>query len=100
MSSYILAPRARIDIYEIWRYIVEHDSLNAAERVETEIRSAIEKVAEAPWIGHKHSESPDERLRFWVVHSWLIVYLPETKPVQIVRVLHGAREVGERLGSA
>ena len=36
-------------------------------------------------------------MKFWPVYSYLIVYNPETKPVQIIRVLHGMRDVEEIL---
>ena len=31
--------------------------------------------------------------RFWPVRSYLIVYRPDTTPVQVVRFWHGARGV-------
>jgi hypothetical protein len=40
-------------------------------------------------------------LRFWPVqpirNCW-IVYDPETKPLQVIRVLHAAREIASMLG--
>ncbi len=30
---------------------------------------------------------------FWPVWSYLIVYKPDTSPLAIVRILHGARDV-------
>ena len=36
-------------------------------------------------------------VKFWPVYSYLIVYDPETKPVQVIRVLHGMRDVEEIL---
>jgi len=36
-------------------------------------------------------------VRFWPVFSYLIVYDPLKKPVEIVRVLHGKRDVEEIL---
>ncbi len=35
-------------------------------------------------------------VRFWVVHpysKYLIVYDPEKKPLQIIRILHGSRNL-------
>jgi plasmid stabilization system protein ParE len=37
------------------------------------------------------------RVKFWTVYSYQIVYDPETKPVQIIRVLHGMRDTPEIL---
>jgi plasmid stabilization system protein ParE len=36
--------------------------------------------------------------RFFLVYSYLIVYRHEAKPLQIVRVLHAARDVQSILG--
>jgi len=32
-------------------------------------------------------------VRFFSVYSYLIVYRPETKPLQVVTILHGSRDV-------
>jgi antitoxin ParD1/3/4/toxin ParE1/3/4 len=32
-------------------------------------------------------------VKFWPVYSYLIVYSPDTRPLEIVRVLHGARDI-------
>jgi plasmid stabilization system protein ParE len=38
-------------------------------------------------------ELADPRHRFFLVYSYLIVYRFETKPLQVLRVLHAARDV-------
>jgi len=35
----------------------------------------------------------DEAVKFFPVYSYLIVYRPETKPLQVVSILHGRRNV-------
>jgi plasmid stabilization system protein ParE len=32
-------------------------------------------------------------LRFWPVGSYLVIYLAEKQPIEIVAVVHGARDV-------
>ena len=39
----------------------------------------------------------EETLRFWPVRSYLIIYRPDAKPIQIVRVLSGYRDIAELL---
>lgn len=68
-------------------------SLNAAKRVQADLRSAMRKLAEMPGMGHLRHDLADEPLRFWSVFSYLIIYRPDTSPLQIVRVLHGARDI-------
>ena len=40
-----------------------------------------------------------DHLRFWRVRNYLVVYRSEKRPIQIVRVLHAARDVRSILGS-
>lgn len=51
------------------------------------------KLAGMPEMGHVREDLAQASLRFWPVYSYLIVYLPESRPLQILRVLHGARDV-------
>ena len=39
----------------------------------------------------------DEAVKFFTVYSYLIVYRPETTPLQIVSILHGRRDVEQLL---
>jgi len=50
-------------------------------------------VGAQPGIGHVRDDLADESLRVWAVFSYLIIYRTDTKPVQIIRVIHGARDV-------
>jgi antitoxin ParD1/3/4/toxin ParE1/3/4 len=57
------------------------------------------KLARTPGMGHLREDLADEPLKFWPVYSYLIIYRPETRPLQIVRVLHGARDLRRLLSS-
>lgn len=92
MTDFRFSPEAFRDIDEIWEYIAE-DNLDAADRVRDEIFTACQRLAEMPGMGHLREDLADEPLRFWPVYSYLIIYRPESKPLEVVRVLHGARDV-------
>ena len=62
-----------------------------------EIRTALKLLGSNPGIGHTREDLTDRPVKFWPVYSYLIVYNPETKPVQIIRMLHGMRDVEEIL---
>jgi plasmid stabilization system protein ParE len=64
-----------------------------AERVERAIWEKIVSLASTPGGGHWRRDLTDESVRFFAVYSYLIVYRPETKPLQIVAILHGSRDV-------
>jgi toxin ParE1/3/4 len=64
-----------------------------ADRVGAEIVAAIHKLAQTPGLGHYREDLANEPLRFWAVRKYLIVYLGEKRPIEIVRILHSARNV-------
>jgi len=96
MSRFIISPQARQDLLDIRDYIAR-DSSESARRVLAALRSSFAKLAEMPEIGHLREDAGGEPLRFWLVYPYLVVYRPHSKPLQIVRVLHGAREIGNLL---
>jgi antitoxin ParD1/3/4/toxin ParE1/3/4 len=53
----------------------------------------MRRLAEMPEIGHSRKDLANEPLRFWPVYSYLVIYRPEARPLQVVRVLHGSRDV-------
>jgi toxin ParE1/3/4 len=93
---YVLAPEAALDLVQIWRYIQKQSSLEMADRVEAVIRDRFAFLAENPGAGHWRKNLTEEVVKFFPVYSYLIVYRPETTPLQIVSILHGRRDV-ERL---
>ena len=90
---YRFAPKAARDLVQIWRYVRKHGGPQVADVVEREIREKIVILAENPYIGHMRQDLTGLSLRFFAVHSYLIAYRPETKPLQIVAILHGNRDV-------
>ena len=90
MSRYTLSARAKLDIQLIWNYIAETD-IDAADRVKAEIRAAITQLVRMPGMGHRRLDVNNPRYRFWTVFTYVIAYIPDAKPLYIVRVVHGAR---------
>jgi antitoxin ParD1/3/4/toxin ParE1/3/4 len=70
--------------------------LAVANRVDAALFAKMGFLAKMPGIGHWRRDLTDEPVKFFSVYSYLIVYRPETKPLQVVGVLHGRRDV-ERL---
>ena len=85
---YLLAPQAARDLVDIWRYLAKESSLRNADRVESVIRSKFAYLASFPQGGHWRRDLTTADVRFFPVYSYLVVYRPETKPLQIVSVLH------------
>jgi plasmid stabilization system protein ParE len=99
MSSYRLTALAQGDILAIWTHIYEENP-DAADAVEEAIYRAFELVSQMPHAGHLRSDLTKRQVRFWNVTgfpSYLVVYRSDKTPVQILRVLHGARNLGKML---
>jgi antitoxin ParD1/3/4/toxin ParE1/3/4 len=96
-TRYILAPDAAQDLVDIWRYIKQQSSETLADRVESVIRARLAFLSGRPGAGHWRKDLTDENVRFFSVYSYLIVYRPEIKPLQVVSILHGRRDVGKVL---
>lgn len=96
MADHFYSPEARLDLLEIWEYIA-HDNLDAADRVVREIAQAVLMLARNPEAGHRRSDLTSKPVRFWPVYSYLIVYDPAARPLEIVRILSGYRDVASLL---
>jgi len=99
VSSYQFTPQAVEDLFEIWSYIAG-DDLDAANRVEEEIYAACAFLAETPLAGRIRQDLTSLPLRFWLVQpyrNYWIVYHPATKPLQVIRILHAARDIPQIL---
>jgi plasmid stabilization system protein ParE len=92
VTPFVLTPAAEGDIRDILEYI-EHENPSASVRVADALRDAMRLVAERPSLGHARADLASEAIRFWPVFSYLVIYRPDTNPLQIVRVLHGRRDV-------
>jgi toxin ParE1/3/4 len=86
--------RARTDLTDIWLYVAERNP-SAADRVLDEIERIIKLIATRPQMGR---ERPEIRsgIRSFGVMSWIIFYHIDDTFIDIVRVLHGARDLEEQ----
>ena|SRR5258708_36085647 len=95
MSEYRFTPQAVDDLFEIWSYIAR-DNFEAANRVEEAVYSTCAFLADSPGAGRIREDLTALPVRFWLVqpfrNCW-IVYNPQFKPLQIIRILHPARNI-------
>jgi plasmid stabilization system protein ParE len=96
MGEFFYSPEARCDLLAIWEYIA-HDDLDAADRVERQIEQAITMLSEKPGLGHFRDDLTSKTVRFWRVYSYLIVYDPNSEPLEVVRILSGYRDIAALL---
>jgi toxin ParE1/3/4 len=87
----VLQPRARADLSDIWQFIAE-DSDDQADAFIDLIDQKFELLAQQSGLGRRREELA-EGLRRFPVGRYVIFYLLIPGGVQIVRVLHGARDI-------
>jgi len=92
MPGYFLVPQARTDLREILRYIAE-DSVDAADKVLDRFLEIFELLGENPDMGHFREDLTTHPVRFFPVYSYLVIYMADSSPVEVVRVLGGAQDV-------
>jgi plasmid stabilization system protein ParE len=96
MAEFFYSPQARRDLVEIWEFIAR-DNLDAADRVEQEIEQAVKRLAVDPSLGHTRHDLTSKRVRFCALYFYLIIYDPESRPLEVARILSGYRDVAALL---
>ncbi len=97
MAKFILSPRGQEDLWAIGEFIAL-DNPDAAERVVEAAFGTFEGLAATPGMGvvRKFKNPRLRDVRFFPVsgfENYLIFYRPMADGVQVLRVLHGKRDV-------
>jgi len=82
---------ARRDLDEIWFFIAQ-DSLSAADGFVDELTGKFSLLASFPKMGRSREELGPE-LRSFPVKNYLVLYRLPKGYIEIVRVIHTARDV-------
>ncbi len=91
MAAFSLTARAEEDLIDIWTYIAV-DNPAAADRVLDRIDAVFGRLAANPQLGPARPDLA-EGLRCAVSGRYLVLYHPVGHAVEIVRVVHGARDL-------
>ena len=92
MPQAILLNSAEVDLVDIWRYIAR-DSPQNASRLVRRIRTLCNTaLVDNPLIGRARPELVRD-LRSFLVGNYIVFYRPIENGVEIVRVLHGNRDI-------
>ena len=65
----------------------------ATRRILVRFVNAFRLLARHPELGHTREDLLPASIRFWPAGECLILYLPENNPIEILAVVHGARDV-------
>jgi toxin ParE1/3/4 len=91
MPSVVIRPKALEDLAGIWAFIAE-GSPRQADAFAAAIDREIRALARHPLIGRARPELLTD-LRSLPYGRYLIFYLPRKRGIEVVRVLHGARDL-------
>lgn len=67
--------------------------MQSALLVATRLEKLFDRIARAPGIGHRRKELGDETLRVIEASGYLVIYDPTLKPLHILRVARGLRDL-------
>jgi toxin ParE1/3/4 len=93
MTQLRVSADARGDLADIWWFIAQNNE-PAADKIITTITKKFDELVVSPGMGRKRNElSPG--LRSFPIGKYLILYQPIEDGIEIVRVVHGARDIEE-----
>jgi toxin ParE1/3/4 len=99
MPQVIRTPQAHLDLVEIGVYIAE-DNLEAALRLLDAMQAKFQLLARSPELGRKREELAPGLRSFPAAHNYLVFYKPIDNGIEIIRVLHGSRDIEPLFGQA
>lgn len=91
MSRVLFSNRALADLDGVWDFIAE-DNIRAADETVQKISDRCLSYANQPKLGERRPEIGSD-LRSFSVGRYVIYYHATTEGIEVVRVLHGARDV-------
>jgi len=95
--SFRITPTAQHDLREILQYIAEHDGVDRALHVHEKFFEAFGLLGASPGAGRLRKDLTGATVRWWTVFKFVVIYDAERSPVEILRVLHGMRDLGALL---
>ena len=92
--GYLFSLEAEADLYDIWTYLANKQGEASADRVVAHIYEECERIASFPGIGHYRDDIPvSHDYKFHSAWNYLIVFRWQAVPIQIVCLVHGARDL-------
>ena len=91
MARVTRRPQAEVDILEIWEYIAA-DSVEQADRWIDKLDRSLQLWATQPMMGRARDELA-AGIRSLAFGRYVVFFAPLPEGIDIVRVLHGARDI-------
>ena len=91
MPRLTLSPRSHADLIEIWSYIADDSEANADAFID-KLDAVLRMLAQQPGTGRRR-EDLAFGIRSFPVGRYMVFYRSSERTVEIVRVLHAARNI-------
>ena len=91
MPTVVIRPRALVDLAEIWTYIAD-DNVEQADIFVDLVDSKFQALAGHPGMGRSRPELATD-IRSFPAGRHVIFYISISDGIDVVRVLHGARDI-------
>lgn len=91
MAHIRISPRANEDLLDTWSYIADDSEANADGFID-KIYETMELLAGQPGLG-RHRDELAPGIQSFAVGRYIVFYRVFTGAIEIVRVLHGARDI-------
>jgi toxin ParE1/3/4 len=88
----IWSPEAEQDLFDIWQYLASEASARTAGKYLRDINRACERVRTRPLLGRSRDDVMSG-LRSVLIRPYVIFYRVGESSIDIVRVLHGRRDL-------
>lgn len=92
MPQIRFTPLATEDLQQVWVYIAEKAGNDTAHKFLLEIKKKCETVAAFPEMGSVRHELL-LNLRSFPFKKYIIFYLPLADGIEVLRIVHGARDI-------
>jgi len=97
MPSLAIRPKALVDLAEIWAFIAQ-DSPKHADVLATRVDRLFRTLAKQPLMGRAWPELLPN-LRSIPIGNYVIFYIPRDRGIDVIRVLHGSRDLDSMFDS-
>ena len=92
MTRFLFGRYVESALREIRDYLARENP-KAARQLMVQFVAAFRLLARHPKLGTGREELSSPPVRFWPVGAYLVIYVFDRQPIEIVGVVHGARDV-------
>jgi plasmid stabilization system protein ParE len=93
MDNYHLSEEAANDLARIQRYYRRIGAEEVAVRLIDRLVDSLELLAKQPYMGVERPYLPGMRSHSVPNTRYVVLYFPDSRPIEIARVAHGRRDI-------